>query len=120
MLAEAMAGVDQPLDHVAIVDGRLTVLTAGRGKPAVYDGLRLTFDRSGVGRQGDPVGARPLGGMERRGARAKPAPKRKLSVEARELAVDDFLRLDPHPPAFSFDSPMSFQFAADDLARRVR
>jgi hypothetical protein len=110
-LAETMAGVDQPLDHVAIVDGKLTVQTAGRDQPAVYDNLRLTFDRSGDTASASLAAHGPSGDWQV-AARAQAGPVRKLSVEAHELAVDDFLRLDPHPPKFSFDSPISFDFAA--------
>ena len=111
-LAEAMAGADQPLDHVAIVDGRLTALTAGRPAPAVYEGLRLTFDRSGAVATASLVAQGPSGELKVT-ARAQSGARRKLTIGARELAVDDFLRLDPHPPQFSFDSPISFQFAAE-------
>ena len=110
-LAEAMAGVDQPLDHVAIVDGRLTALTAGRPEPAVYDGLHLTFDRSGSTAAASLAAHGPSGDWSV-SARAEAGAERKLTVRAEQLAVDDFLRLDPHPPTFSFDSPISFQFAA--------
>lgn len=110
-LAETMAGTDQPLDHVAIVDGKLTVQTAGRDQPAVYDDLRLTFDRSGETASASLAAHGPSGDW-RVAARAQAGSTRKLAVEAHELSVDDFLRLDPHPPRFSFDSPISFDFAA--------
>ena len=110
-LAESMAGVDQPLDHVAIVDGKLTVLTAGRDQPAVYDDLRLTFDRSGATASASLAAHGPSGDW-RVAARAEAGDARKLTVEAHELSVDDFLRLDPHPPRFTFNSPISFDFAA--------
>ncbi|HXT08582.1 MAG TPA: DUF3971 domain-containing protein [Roseiarcus sp.] len=110
-LAEAMAGVDQPLDHAAIIDGKLTVQTAGREQPAVYDDLRLTFDRSGASASAS-LAARGPSGDWRIAARAQAGAARKLSVEAHQLSVDDFLRLDPHPPRFSFNSPISFDFTA--------
>ena len=110
-LADAMAGVDQPLDHVAIVNGRLTALTAGRAEAAVYDGLHLTFDRSGAAASASLSAHGPSGDWNV-SARAEAGAERKLSVKAEQLAVDDFLRLDPHPPAFTFDSPVSFAFAA--------
>jgi hypothetical protein len=110
-LAESMAGVDQPLDHVAIVDGKLTVQTAGRDQPAVYDDLRLTFDRSGASASASLAAHGPSGDW-RIAARAEAGAARKLTVEAHELSVDDFLRLDPHPPRFTFNSPISFDLAA--------
>ena len=110
-LAESMAGVDQPLDHVAIVDGKLTVLTAGRDQPAVYDNLRLSFDRSGASASASLAAHGPSGDW-RVAARAEAGNPRKLTVEAHELSVDDFLRLDPHPPQFTFNSPISFDFVA--------
>ena len=111
-LAEAMAGADQVLDHVAIVDGRLTVLTSGREKPAIYDGLKLAFDRSGAAATAGLSAHGPSGDWSVT-ARAEGGAKRKLAVEARQLAVDDFLRLDPKPPGFGLDSPVSFQFEAE-------
>jgi hypothetical protein len=111
LLAEAMAGVDQPLDHVAIVDGKLAVKSAARAAPAVYDELRLTFDRSGSTARASLSATGPSGPWTVT-ARAESGSERKLSVEAKQLAVDDFLRLDPKPPAFTFDSPVSFQFDA--------
>ena len=110
-LAESMAGVDQPLDHVAIVDGKLTVQTAGRDQPAVYDDLRLTFDRSGNSASASLAAHGPSGDW-RVAARAQAGAGRKLTVEAHQLSVDDFLRLDPHPPRFTFNSPISFDFTA--------
>jgi hypothetical protein len=110
-LAEAMAGADQPLDHVAIVDGKLTVLTAGRAQPAVYDGLKLTFDRSGDEARASLAAHGPSGAWSV-AARAKAGSQREFSLDARELALDDFQRLNPHPPKFSFSSPISFHFDA--------
>ena len=110
-VAEAMAGADQPLDHVAIVDGRLTVQTAGRPAAAVYDSLRLTFDRSGATAKAALSAKGPSGDWSVE-ASAEGGADRKLSLEARQLAVDDFMRLAPNPPAFSFDSPISFHFTA--------
>jgi hypothetical protein len=114
-IAEAMAGADQPLDHVAIVDGRLTVQTAGRARPAVYDDLKLTFDRSGAAAKAGLSAKGPSGEWTVE-ARAEGGPERKLTVEAKELAVDDFMRLAPNPPAFTFDSPISFHFTAQATA----
>ncbi len=110
-LAEAMAGVDQPLDHVGVVDARLTVLTAGRAQPAVYDSLRLTFDRSGATASASLAAHGPSGDWSV-SARAEAGPQRKLTFKAEQLSVDDFLRLDPQPQRFTFDSPVSLEFAA--------
>jgi hypothetical protein len=109
--AESMAGADEPLDHVAIMDGKLTVQTAGRDQPAVYDDLKLAFDRSGSSASASLAAHGPSGDW-RIAARAQSGSTKKLTVEAHELSVDDFLRLDPHPPRFSFDSPISFNFTA--------
>ena len=111
-LAEAMTSADQPLNHLAIVDARLTVQTAGRALPAVYDQLRLTFDRSGAVATASFAALGPSGELSLT-ARAQGGDRRRLTVGAKELAVDDFLRLNPNPPQFSFDSPISFQFAAE-------
>ncbi|MDE3176933.1 MAG: hypothetical protein KGM15_12605 [Pseudomonadota bacterium] len=111
-LAQAMAGADQPLDHLAIVDGRLTVQTAGRVLPAVYDRLRLSFDRAGAAATASFAAVGPSGELSLT-ASAESGPKRKLAFSAKDLAVDDFLRLNPNPPQFSFDSPVSLQFAAE-------
>ena len=110
-LAEAMAGVDQPLDHLAIVDGKLTVLTAGREQPAVYDDLRLGFDHSGAVASASLAAHGPSGDWSL-AVRAETGATRKVSVEGRQLSLDDFVRLDPHPPNFSFNPPISFDVAA--------
>lgn len=117
-LAEAMTGAEQPLNHLAIEDARLTVQTAGRALPAVYDRLRLSFDRSGAAATASLAAFGPSGELSL-AARAQGGDKRRLTVSAKELAVDDFLRLNPNPPQFSFDSPISFQFTAEASATGV-
>ena len=111
-VAEAMAGADQPLDHVAILEGRLTVQTEGRDAPAVYDHLNLTFDRSGSAATAGLAAVGPSGAWSF-DVRAEAGDTRRLAVEAHTLSLDDLLRLQPHPPGASFDSPISFAFAAD-------
>jgi len=111
-VAEAMAGANQPLDHVAILDGRLTVLSEGRPKPAVYDHLSLTFDRSGSAATAGLSAEGPSGAWSF-DVRAEAGDTRRLSVEAHTLSLDDVLHLQPHPPGFDFNSPISFAFAAD-------
>ena len=111
-LAEAMAGADQPLAHVAILDGRLTVLSEGRPKPAVYDHLRLTFDRSGSAATAGLSADGPSGAWSV-DVRAEAGATRRVSVEAHTLSLDDILHLQPHPPGFNFDSPISFAVSAD-------
>jgi hypothetical protein len=111
-LAEAMAGAEQPLAHVAILDGRLTVLSEGRSKAAVYDHLRLTFDRSGSAATAGLAADGPSGAWSI-DVRAEAGATRRLSVEAHTLALDDILHFQPHPPGFDFDSPISFAVSAD-------
>jgi len=111
-LAEAVAGADQPLDHVAIVDGALTVRNEAHGPPAVYDEFKLAFDRSGDAAKVALSAHGPAGRFSLE-AEAQAGAKRKLSVEARDLAAEDFSRLDPHPAAFTFDPPISFKMSAE-------
>ncbi len=111
-LAETMAGADQPLDHVAIIDGRLAVQTPARPTATVYEDLRLTFDRSG-GAATAALSAKGPSGPWSLEARAEAGATPRLGVRARDLAVDDFFRLSPHPPQFSFDSAISFHFDAE-------
>ena len=111
-IAEAMAGADQPLDHVAILDGRLTVQNEGRARPAVYDHFNLTFDRSGSTATAG-VSAQGPSGAWSFDVRAAAGDTRRLSVEAHTLSLDDILHLQPHPPGFDFNSPISFAFSAN-------
>ena len=111
-VAEAMAGADQPLAHVAILDGRLTVLSEGRPQPAVYDHLRLTFDRSGSAATAGLAAEGPSGAWSV-DLRAQAGATRSLSVQAHALALADILHLQPHPPDFDFDSPISFAVSAE-------
>ena len=111
-IAQAMAGADQPLDHVAILDGRLTVQNEGRVAPAVYDNLRLTFDRFGSAATAGLSAEGPSGAWSF-DVRAEAGDTRRLSVEAHTLSLDDVLHLQPHPPAFNFDAPISFAFSAN-------
>ncbi len=111
-LAEAVAGANQPLDHVAIVDGALTVRNETHGAPAVYDELKLGFDRSGNTAKVELSAHGPAGRFSLE-AQAQSGATRKLSVEARDLAAEDFSRLDPHPAAFTFDPPISFKLSAE-------
>jgi hypothetical protein len=110
-VANVMAGIDQPLDHVALVNGRLIVMNAGRPSPTVYDHLRLAFDRSGAAASAKLSAHGPSGDWSV-SMRAGVGTERTLIVDARQLAIDDFTRLIPNPPQFSFDSPISFTFSA--------
>ena len=111
-LAEAMAGADQPLAHVALLDGRLTVLSEGRPQPAVYDHLNFTFDRSGSAATAGLAAQGPSGAWSV-DVRAEAGATRRLSVEAHTLSLDDILHVLPHPPGFNFDSPISFEVSAE-------
>ena len=111
-LAEAMAGADQPLAHVALLDGRLTVLSEGQPKPAVYDHLNFTFDRSGSAATAGLEAQGPSGGWSV-DVHAEAGATRRLSVEAHTLSLDDILHFLPHPPSFNFDSPISFALVGE-------
>jgi hypothetical protein len=91
------------------------VQNEGRAAPAIYDHLRLTFDRSGSEATAGLAAEGPSGAWSFN-VRAEAGSTRRLSVEAHELSLDDVMNLQPHPPTFSFDSPISFAFAADAAA----
>ena len=83
------------------VDGRLTVQNDARGAPALYDDLRLAFDRSGAAAKIGAFGARAGGALEPRG-RGQDWRERSLDVEAHDLAAEDFpasIRIRRRPPS---------------------
>ncbi len=108
-LVEGVAGARQALDHVSLVKGRLEVVNEALGVSSVYNDLTLAFDRSGQTADVSMSAQGPSGKLSI-AAKASDGASRVLSVEAHDLALDDFVRLDAHRPPVESDMPISFKF----------
>ena len=108
---EALAGANQPLDHVAIAQGRLRIDNEALVKTTIYEDLALSYDRRGdsaaVG-----VSARGPSGRWSASANATFGARRQLTVEVADVALDDLLTTaSKHPPFFS-DMPLTLRVDA--------
>ena len=107
----ALAGANQPLDHVAIAQGRLRVDNEALGKTTIYEDLALSYDRKG-GSASVGVSARGPSGRWNASAKATFGVRKTLIVQAADLALDDLLTMaTKHPPFFS-DMPLSLRLDA--------
>jgi hypothetical protein len=111
-----LAGANQPLDHVAVAQGRLRVVNEALDKTTLYEDFAVSYDRRG---ETADVSASARGPAGRWSASAKAAfgTHKQLVLQANDLALDDILATaSKHPPFFS-DMPFSFKVDAelDDL-----
>jgi len=112
----ALAAAYQPLDHIAIVGGRLRVENQALDKVSNYEDLALAYDRRGETAAVN-LSARGPSGRWSASAKASFGSHKQLSLEAADLALDDLIvTAAKHPPFFS-DMPLSLRLDAslDDL-----
>jgi uncharacterized protein involved in outer membrane biogenesis len=62
---DALAAAGQPLDHVAIAEGRLRVDNEALGKTTIYEDLALAYDRRGASATLSVSARGPYGGSRR-------------------------------------------------------
>ncbi len=107
-LVDALAGKHQALDHVSLINGGLSVENEALEKTSNYKNLSVAFDKGGAVAN-ITVAATGPGGPWRINARATAGGAPGLSIEARDLALDDLLLFDVKSPPFESDMPISFK-----------
>lgn len=110
-LIEAMAGSQQALDHVSVLKGRLEVANEALVRTSVFQDFSLAFDKDGDGAR-VAVGAKGPSGAWQINASATGGAKRSLSVEVRDIALDDLILLSKTRPPFESDMPISARLDA--------
>ena len=110
-LIEALAGSDQPLDRVSLVNGVLDVENEGVSKSSVYKDLTVNFEKDGDSAAINVSALGPAGRWSVN-AKARGGAARTLAMEARDLSLDDLLLLDAGRPPFDSDMPISFKLDA--------
>jgi hypothetical protein len=110
-IIDAMTGVSQTLDRVALTHGHLEVENESLGRKTVYDDLSLSFDK-GDAAAAIHVSARGAAGRWSIDAAARGGDARQVSLTARDLSLDDILLAHAGHPPFDVDMPISFKVDA--------
>ena len=107
----ALAGEQQPLDHVAIADGRLRVVNQAIGRTIIFENFAFAYDRHNESADAS-VTARGPAGVWNVVASASFGRERRLSVEAKDLSVDDLMLFASGKPGFFTDMPLTVRLKA--------
>jgi hypothetical protein len=110
-IIDTMTGASRALDHVSLARGHLEVANEALGKKTVYDDFALSFDRNGDAAS-IRASARGAAGSWSIEATARGGEARTLSLDARDLSLDDMLVMHVGHPPFEADMPMSFKVEA--------
>jgi hypothetical protein len=110
-IIDAMTGVSQALDRVALTHGHLEVENEALGKKTVYDDLALSFDKE-ADAAAIHVSARGSAGRWSIDATARGGDAREVSLTARDLSLDEVLLMHARHLPFEADMPISFKIEA--------
>jgi hypothetical protein len=107
----AMQGEEQPLDHVAIANGRLEVVNQALGKSTIFEDFAISYDRRGSS-AGLAASARGPAGAWRASVTASFGAERRLIVDAKDLSIDDLTLFSSQRPGAFTDMPLSLRLDA--------
>jgi Protein of unknown function/AsmA-like C-terminal region len=125
-LIEAVTGKAQPLDYLAIGEGRLEIADQKSGRTAAFENVGVTFDK-GDRLAGLRIVATGPSGPWSLAAQALGGDAKTLTLEAHDMSLADVLLVSGRTAPFEADMPISFklnlQLSADqtisDMKGRV-
>ncbi len=107
-LVEAITGNAQPLDHLAIGQGHLEIEDQNTGRKTAFEGVDLSFDKSDR-LAALHVAAKGPSGPWSFSAQASGGDAQSVSLEARDLSLDDIMLATGRAAPFEADMPISFK-----------